>query len=428
MRQALLAAAGLALWLPAASAAGETWPAISVEGFLDRVGVNVHMAYTDTAYAQVSRVRHALEFAGIRHVRDVMPSDRHVPGRHGRQALSFLGRQGIGVVLVMPAKWTIDDAMGMILRQNDAAPGSIVAIEGYNEINNFPIEFAGETGLAAAERGQAALYEAVKAHPDLADVPVYDMTGREHFTRDAGLPPPGVTDLAGQADFATRHPYPQNGKQPGVWISAERMLDYNLPPDFPKVITEFGYASMPQSGWLVIGVDERTQAKGVLNGLLDAAAAGYERTYLYELLDQKPDPDRKELQFHFGLFRNDFEPKPAAVALNRIGALLEAEKTGTTAASLGETVDTDTPLLRALDLRRPDGGVTVLWREQDFWDRERGVPVEADAVNVTVRFDRTCPAVLKAAPIDDDSWQTVAEGVDSVVIGVSDAPVMVTCR
>jgi hypothetical protein len=408
--------------------AADRWPSVSADRFRDAIGVNVHMAYTDTAYAQVARVREALDFVGIRHLRDVMPTDRHVPGRHGRQALSFLGRQGFGIVLVMPPKWTVDEAMRMILRQAAGAPGSIAAIEGYNEIGNFPVSFEGGTGLAAAERGQSALYEAVKAHPDLAGVPVYDMTGREHFTAQAGLPPPAADVLAGQADVANRHPYPQNGKPPGTWIRAEGFAEYDLPAEFPKVITEFGYASLPQSGWLVIGVDERTQAKGLLAGLLDAISAGYVRTYLYELLDQKPDPDGDELQFHFGLFRNDFQPKPAAIALRRLQDLLGDTAAGSGAAALEDTAPAGVDPVRALDVTTAAGGLTILWREQDFWNRETGTPIEAAAVDVTVRFGRACAEVLVSAPIDDDGWRRVAEGVDSAVVGVADAPVLVTCR
>ena len=54
-----------------------------------------------------------------------------------------------------------------------AYPGSIIAIEGPNEVNNFAVNYEGLTGTAGAQAFQADLYAAVNASPILQDIPVY---------------------------------------------------------------------------------------------------------------------------------------------------------------------------------------------------------------------------------------------------------------
>ena len=52
--------------------------------------------------------------------------------------------------------------------------------------------------------------------------------------------------------------------------------------------------------------------------LLAAFGLGARRTFIYELLDEKPDPGLADLQQHFGLLRNDFSPKPAFTAIKTL--------------------------------------------------------------------------------------------------------------
>src|SRR4030088_1455757 len=46
---------------------------ISTSQLIQMIGVNVHMRYTDTAYANSTNVLQALRFLGVSHVRDIMP-------------------------------------------------------------------------------------------------------------------------------------------------------------------------------------------------------------------------------------------------------------------------------------------------------------------------------------------------------------------
>ena len=56
--------------------------------------------------------------------------------------------------------------------------------------------------------------------------------------------------------------------------------------------------------------------------MLDAVAQGVPATYLYELLDEWPDPNNTDREQHFGLFNNDGTPKQAAAALHNLTTIL----------------------------------------------------------------------------------------------------------
>ena len=59
------------LCLVAASyAASGVEKAVGADAFVDSVGVNVHLHYTDTSYGNFAAVEKALKDLGVRHIRD----------------------------------------------------------------------------------------------------------------------------------------------------------------------------------------------------------------------------------------------------------------------------------------------------------------------------------------------------------------------
>ncbi len=81
----------------------------------------------------------------------------------------------------------------------EAHPGSIVGIEGPNEVNNWPVAYKGLSGEAAALAYQKDLFNAVNADPLLKDIPVLGFTG---YT------------VASSNDYTTIHTYAKEGDQP----------------------------------------------------------------------------------------------------------------------------------------------------------------------------------------------------------------------
>lgn len=60
---------------------------------------------------------------------------------------------------------------------------------------------------------------------------------------------------------------------------------------------------------------------------LEYAKASVERTFTYELVDLRPDPERDEREKNFGLFENDWSYKPSATALKNLIGFLDSPST-----------------------------------------------------------------------------------------------------
>ena len=359
-----------------ASGAAQAMPA---EDFLQTLAVVTHVSYTDGAYVNVHNVADDMAWLGIHHVRDYAPGSS-IPF----SSYVYLAQRGVKFNFLMGADF--EKQIGQVATLNTEVPGSVAAIEGPNELNNFPVAYQGLTGAAAGLAVQRDLYARVHGMPELKDVPVYDATGFD---------PKSVETRAKSADYANQHVYPQNGEQPlwnangDKWMLAAIHLGQRF--QLPLVITEFGYFSLPQAGWYMLGVDEQTQAKGVLNGYMDAAAAGVKRLYVYELLDEKPDPTRKNDEMHYGLFRNDNSPKPVAYAIRNLTSILNANTTRRANAAARSTLAytlSEMPVsANSLLLQKKDGRfLLVLWNETLIWNRETGVPLTSPPARVDVDF------------------------------------------
>lgn len=398
--------------------AGNAVQAMPVDAFLDTLAVNTHVNYTDGAYANVRNVGDDLAWLGIRYVRDASPGSGAAP----LSSYVYLAQRGVKFNFLMHEN--ITQSIEEVTRLNTAVPGSVAAVEGFNEINNWPVSYHGLTGIAAGLAAQREVYTRIHDTQGFAGVPVYDLTGFE---------PKQVESRVNSADYANQHVYPQNGEQPtyeangDTWMgnAINGLKKYQL----PLVITEFGYFSSPQAGWYMLGVDEPTQAKGVLNGYMDAAAAGVKRTYVYELLDEKPDPQNKNDGMHYGLFRNDNSPKLVAYAIRNLTTILNTSTVQRTrvaaTGALTYTLSGMPVSANSLLLRKKDGRfVLVLWNETRIWDRAKGTPLSSPPAEVEVDFGTTASRVDLYDPNVSEAPIASHRDVRKISVAVPDHPLL----
>jgi hypothetical protein len=375
--------------------------------FIGALGVNIHLGQpgygpativSDMAYLGLSNVRsHAI---GSK----TPATQATVYGQLAAFGLKF--------------DWLTGGALPATLADLDAFlsahPGSIPMIEGPNEVNNFPITFNGLAGNAAAVAYQTSLYQALKADPLTASVPVLDFTG-----------PAG---LVGPSDGANGHPYPKAGAQPlATLVYAVNQLGKSLPGK-PIYFTEAGYFSLPgQHGWE--GVDEATQAKLTLNLVMDAAKLGVAGLYLYDLVDDGADPNGKTGADHFGLFTLAGRAKPVAVAIHNLTSILAdggAAASDFTPTALNYSITGLPSSGDSLVIEKSSGVYDlVIWAEPDIWNQTTHTPIAAATQSVTVSFASPFAQASVFDPMVSDSALQSVSNASAVTVALSDHPIVV---
>lgn len=399
---------------------------VSEDAFLDSLGINVHVKYNDGAYADLNRVLQDLNYIGFRHIRTAAGGGVVPVGAYTRLANAGM-RFNLIARANLPTDVTINFA-GQLMQQ---APGSVVSIEGFNEVNNWPITYNGEKSENAAKAAQADLYRAVKAHPDLGGLPVLYFTGGT-----------SVSDLSGMADIATIHAYNNNASPPGSWFVRAMRQFTGKAAALPRMNTEYGNFTLP-AGWpegkalwgspTDLGVDQATQAKVVLGGIFEGVAQGFARSYVYELLDQKQDPQMKQPQFHFGLFTFNHQPKASATALRNLTSFLRQTASNGSGGAITGAVEESSDSIGWVGIRRKDGSlILAVWNREPFWawNQTGSRPVESARLPAAIRASSN-GATLQASVFDPltGTHRPLEAGPDGLFpLSVTNSPMLVWIR
>ncbi|WP_121251066.1 fibronectin type III domain-containing protein [Nocardioides ferulae] len=346
------------------------------DDLVDAFGVQTHLAYPGTPYQDVAKVRQALTGLGVRHVRDQLYVGR--PALYA--AMRTIAGSGVRFNLIMgnPISWETPELLVRTLAEH-VPHGVVESLEGANEWN-----LKGRSGWARELRQhQAALRAAAAADPATADLPLLApaLGMRTGFQ--------ALGDLTGSADLNNVHIYP-GGRSPATWIAELLALALrHVLPEAPVMVTEGGYHNAMNTTSGHHPTPERVVGVYAPRMLLEHFRRGTERFYMYELVDEGPEPALVDPEAHFGLVRSDFTPKPAYRALRHLLQLAEDPGPAIRPGTLAYEVE-DAPLdLHQVLLQRRDGDfVLLLWRDVSVYDRvsERGLRVEP--APVTVQLDR----------------------------------------
>jgi Ca2+-binding RTX toxin-like protein len=387
--------------------------------FINSLGVQTHLPYTDSQYANWQNVLADLQYLGISNVRDRVQNI--YTGGGGGKHYDPLADAGIKFDFVVSREsdpnFTIQRIRDFVTKH----PGSLTMMEGPNEIDSWPVSFDGQTGLAGAVAYQTWLYNTLKADPLLKDIPLANLsfsTGWSGYTYRIG-------DMSGVVDYGNAHTYFNNGDQPGSLVGPLKNVQSYVTPGKDMVISEAGYhTAVNSTSWQ--GVDEPTQAKLTLNLVFDAFKAGVKQTYLYQLMDGYADPTNSQQEKHFGLFDINNRPKDVAVALHNLTSILGHAP----GASLGDAVDATVgqlPAKGASLLLDKGYGVRdlVIWAEPDIWDQANRKPMTVPAQNVTVTFGSIVSSVQLYDPLVGDTAIKSWSNVSSIDVAISDHPVII---
>ncbi|WJR81421.1 glycosyl hydrolase [Bradyrhizobium sp. NP1] len=381
-----------ALAADAPSSTGVT--ATSSDTFLSSLGVNTHIDQGYNPYAYVEPLR----YLGVRNIRD---SHRHLTGH-----LMLHAQTGVMVDLLGIDVSELTAAARILARA-----GALLAIEGPNEPNNFPITYKGRQGggtslkwlpawtpdwlvdllpsgvswLPVAEL-QRDLYSAVKNDPELSRYPVFHVSEGGAETDNVGLQfltiPAGAETLlaegTGFADYANAHNY-VSGVRAGyvdnqAWQAADPVLDGRWDglygeygrtwkrhfPGYsnaqlltlPRVTTETGWdAASPE--------EERTQGIVLVNTYLAQFKRGWRYTFIYQLGEGEGGGGNQ------GLFHPDWTPKLAATYIHNLTSILADNAPVERPRQLNYTIANAPPTVHDLLLQKSNGTFElIVWGEQ----------------------------------------------------------------
>ena len=298
---------------------------MSAGAFRDSVGVNVHVAFHDTAYVGWPLLVSRLQSLGVVHVRDGAYGN---PAPQWRQfnadyvnAVALAASHGIRFDFMVGQPGfqggTLDQLLAAL---RGPLRNAAEALEAPNEFDHF---VGGPNWPSVLTRYDKELYAKAKADPSLRSLPVIGpaLVGA-NATRTLG-------NQQAWLDIGNVHPY-TGGQSPGPDHSNSELARARVLSG-PKPIwaTEAGFFNAPNAT-LRQSVPETTAAIYLLRTFLEHFKSGISRTYAYELIDDKPDPTATDPQQHFGLLRNDYTPKPAFTALQNLLALVGPTQGNTT--------------------------------------------------------------------------------------------------
>lgn len=344
------------------SSYAEVKKARSTNSFINSIGVVAHIGYNDTAYNQFDEViKPRLKELGVRHLRtSVKPGDSKTIAK-----LKELKKIGIKFNFVMdPNRLSLSETLKVVKTFGN----SVQSVEGPNEWNHTRRQtYKGKNFPEGVKLYQSDLYKTIKGDAATSKIPVLSPS----LSNATGLRKTVAEMGKVDCDISNAHEYP-GGQKPN-----HKALPYHLPAyrsicgeDKPLIATETGYHNAQK---VAKSVSEKAAGKYIPRLLFEYYNQGFKRSYIYELIDQKPNPSFDNRNFHWGLLRSDGSKKPSFKAVRNVIDILDNSDVTTTTRvrlrSLDYDVKGDMTDIHQTLLQKPDGRFyLVLWQEVDSYD------------------------------------------------------------
>jgi hypothetical protein len=343
--------------------------------FIDSIGMNVHLSYTNTIYVtQYSVFRNLLISSGVRHIRDGLIDTTWQPYY---EHLTDLASQGIKATLIT----SIGESTALLQQYPQRVPSVIEAYEAPNEMDQ-----SGDANWASDTRSfQQILYSAVTSGALTSSFPVIGPSLTE------GNSYPELGNLSAEMDYGNMHDY-FAGFNPGTdgwggpgFGSSYGSILYNLGQEAevagakPVIATETGYCTTPG---VTGAVSMAVQATYEPRLFLEQWNAGVIRTFQYAFID-----DGTGCEGTLGIIDGSMNPKPAYYSLKNLIALLNDPGANFTPQSVHFSLTGATSNVNQTLLEKQDGTYELaLWVELPSWNVNigTGVPVVVPPQKVSV--------------------------------------------
>jgi hypothetical protein len=399
---------------PTATFSSET--AQSACDFVNSIGVNTHINYFDRTYGNFQLFEGELKSIGIRHVRDGV----HLLNADYNKAVysrwSQLGSIGIRFDAVLDPRSALGTLTGDKLDQVEKLAGdTIESFEGPNEldISNIP-------NWASVDRDyQRDVYQSVKSMTGVKSIealgPSLAFASKGSF----------LGNISDRVDYGNLHPYPA-GKMPSSIFPEQLLLAKEVSGDKKIVITESGYHNALNDHSDQPAVSETTAAKYIPRLFLENFSQGISRTYLYEFLDEAPDPGLTNFQMHWGLLRSDGSEKPAFTAVKNLINELSDSAEPAHLQQMTYSLGTPNSQIHHLLLQKSDGQFfLILWQELSSYDGKKQQDIAVSPQPITLTLDHSVRNISTYEPTVQAQLQHVYANVAEVSLEVPDHPLVI---
>jgi len=189
---------------------------------------------------------------------------------------------------------------------------------------------------------------------------------------------PKLGSITSWVNKGNMHSYP-GGREPSYGLSGFiSYAKYNSGSE-PITATETGYNNLVGSAY---GISEHAAAKYFPRLHFEYFNYEIERTYGYELLDLYDDSTPLD---HYGLIRNDWSYKPAAIALKNLFVILTDTLSAWSPGNLDFDFKGNLTFIHWTLLEKKDQNFYLsIWQEIDSFDVETGKDITNPSIPLTV--------------------------------------------
>jgi hypothetical protein len=355
--------------------------------FVNSIGVNTHFGYRDSQYHLYDEVlKPRLLELGVKHIRDGTYNADVV------EKYKDVGTYGVKLLLITSAV----DA----IRKVEAIGSVLWGVEAINEPDRRKPAGAWED-LAKTEQQQ--LFSIMHAHDTACSIPVVGFS-----LANIKDNPVRIGDLSQWMDYGNIHPYaagqyPANHWGRGLSMEKALSLAHLICKDKPLLVTECGYHNKIDNPNHP-GVSETAAAIYQLHMQFVYFNQGIMRSYKYELLDYKSDPDMLDMECHFGMIRSDGTPKPIFYTMkNLLSILSDNERNFSLKPLVFNMIVPDGEEVNYTLLQKTDGSWWIaLLRNISIFDLDNKQDIDVSPITVKLRFKHRPQKINIYVPNDSD--------------------------
>jgi hypothetical protein len=388
----------------------------SAYDFVNSIGLNTHLNYFDRIYGNFPLVQRELRSLGVLHLRDgvhLQNSDYNAT-LYGRWIQ--LGKMSVRFDAVLDPRSNLGPLNPALLDQvNELSGETIESIEGPNE---FDVSHQSDW-TAIDQSYQAQIFSAVHSMSSSHSIAVIGPSLA--FASNGSR----LGDLSTHLDEGNLHPYPA-GKMPSIVIPGQIALERIVCDNKPIVFTESGYHNAINVRNDQPGISEAAAARYIPRLFLENFLHGIPRTYLYEFMDEAPEPRLTDPQMHWGLVRADGSEKPAFSALENLIQLVSDPAEPRTLQPLRWTLDSTSEQIHHILLQKSNGAfLLILWQEVPSYDIQRHADINNPDVAATLTLPHTARVIKVYEPAVQARPLHTWSAVGSVPIAIPDHPLVV---